>query len=237
MYIVDRHHLVLPAWAELRRSTAEAPRLISLDHHTDTSPSFRRHLNSLPPISQFERDNLHSQLVSSLDFQDPSRLKEALLKLNNDEHVVAAIQSGIISSAFVIAHKATNTDLQTYKTHRIACRSVDSTATSNIVSRTDCDRALESIFLRASVEGFDLLLKEAGEDPLLSKPYILDIDLDYFNTKQSIQPKDSSFFRTLWKNATLVTIATEPDYVTHCAQDPELDSTWLLEELKKLVQP
>ncbi len=235
MFIVDRHHLVLTAWSHLRRTLAEAPRLISLDHHTDTSPSFRNHLNGLGSLPAIQKEELREKLVRALDFRNSESIFSGIKKLNNDEHIVAAIQSDIISSAFVVAHKAANTDVQTYHAHRIACWSVDSTACASDVSREDCDRVLTSEFLTSAISRFDQILAQVGESPLLATPYILDIDLDYFNTAKGLSPLDSNVFRSLWHNASLVTIATEPDYVDHCALDPDLDSAWILEKLQNLI--
>lgn len=48
---------------------------------------------------------------------------------------------------------------------------------------------------------------------LEAAPYVLDIDLDAFHTRQAISPKDASTFYRLIKNATAITIATEAQCV------------------------
>jgi hypothetical protein len=40
VYVTESHHHVLHAWAELRCSLDKAPRLFTLDYHTDTRPTF-----------------------------------------------------------------------------------------------------------------------------------------------------------------------------------------------------
>ncbi len=154
----------------------------------------------------------------------------------NDEHIVAAIKSNIISSALVIAHNATDTDLATYNEHKIICRSVDRKPNSKQLEKSDYDGVLESAFLHEMVDSFNKLLIEAKESVLDKKSYILDIDLDYFNTFNSIAPKDSRYFKMLVQNAGLLTVATEPEYVRSCARDVGLNSEGLLIGLQEILR-
>lgn len=239
MIIVDRHNKVLPAWAEYRRSLSSAPRLITLDHHTDTSRPFRsflrkQHGNSLT-LQQIQQESQH--MLSQMNFNSPEQILKAVEKIDNDEHIVAAIQTDIISDALIIAHNAKDTDLQTYREHRILCKAVDDLQGGGQVTRADCDRVLESDFLSTRFQSFSQSLLELNRPLLDDVPYILDLDLDYFNTRKSISPQDSTFFRRLSKRAGLITIATEPSYVAHCALDPELDSQLILKELMSLIDP
>jgi len=217
--IVDSHHKVLPAWADFRASLSTAPKLITLDHHTDTSAPFRMHLKNNHSPDEFK--SLQKSYLQDLDYKDKVSVQRALEKLNNDEHIVTAIKTDIISSAFVIAHNAADTDMNVYREHKIACR--------NLKRHDD---ALESHKLIESLKSFDKILTEVNEEDLLSAPYILDIDLDYFNTFKSIAPDDSKVFKNLIENAGLITVATEPEYVEGCALEPGLDSDYLLKTLQ-----
>lgn len=218
--IVDSHHKVLPSWAKYRKTLKKAPRLITLDHHTDTSPPFRRFINKHHKNEDFLK--VQSQYLNSIDFRNSDSIKNALEKLNNDEHIVAAIKTGIISSAFVIAHSAADTNLETYKEHKIACRNI-----------LDHNTVLESSVLNKALCEFDNLLEQALETQVFKTPYILDIDLDYFNTFKSVDPEDAHVFKKLIKNAGLITIATEPEYVKHCSLDKGLTSDFLLKTLSE----
>jgi hypothetical protein len=40
VYIAEKHHHILEAWADYRNTVDEAPLLLSLDHHTDTREPF-----------------------------------------------------------------------------------------------------------------------------------------------------------------------------------------------------
>ena len=217
---VDSHQYALLAWAKYRQNLNVAPRLITLDHHTDTSSPFRRFIKKNYNTKEFL--NVQSQLLESIDFMNLNSVAEAIEKLNNDEHIVTAIKTGVISSAFVLAHNAANTDFEIYKEHKIACRTA-----------LDHNLVLESSLLDETVCEFNKILKENSEEALLTEPYILDIDLDYFNTFKSIDPDDSKTFNNLIRNAGLITIATEPIYVKSCALDEGLTSDFLLKTLSE----
>jgi hypothetical protein len=61
-------------------------------------------------------------------------------------------------------------------------------------------------------------------------PYILDIDLDVFNTRAAISPPRSDLFRRLIHHAELITIAREKDCVENlgnCCLEPGLTAQYL----------
>ena len=221
VFVVDSHHNVLLAWARYRRGLSAPPSLITLDHHTDTSPPFRNYIARLNGV---DGELIREQLVAKIDFSQDSSIQEAINKLSNDEHIVAAIGAGIVSSAFVIAHNAMNTDLSCYRKHKIVCREVKG---------SEWDQVLESHLLNRALLGFNEILAEAGESSLLARPYILDIDLDYFNTFRSAEPGDATAFRSLINGAGLITVATEPEYVKSCARDAGLTSEHLFGKIRQ----
>ena len=103
------------------------------------------------------------------------------------------------------------------------------------VSREDCDKVAESVFLAEMVTSFSEALAKTAEPALLQEPYILDIDLDYFNTFASVAPMDATVLRQLANGAGLITIATEPKHVKACALDASLTSEHLLTKLLALL--
>ena len=239
MIVVEHHHEVLPHWAAFRRTQHSAPRLLTLDHHTDTSRPFRRHLrrharSQRQQLSDAMERELSRQLVSQIDHRDPITIETAMKMLGNDEHVVAAIGADIIRSAFVIAHNAADTAQDIYLEHRIICRGVDEYHHEGR-TRSQPNNVLETDFLAKRLQDFDDILRKLDEPVLRDTPFILDIDLDYFNTLRAVRPDAPELIRTLAKEAALLTVATEPTFVTHCAVEPGLTWIKLLAELRTLL--
>jgi hypothetical protein len=239
MIVVEHHHEVLPHWAAFRRTQHSAPRLLTLDHHTDTSRPFRRYLrrrarSQNQRLSDAMEQELSRQLVAQLDHTDPRTIDTAMAKLGNDEHVVAAIGADIIQSAFVIAHNAADTNQDIYLAHKIICRGVDEYSHAGRI-RPQPNNVLETDFLTKRLQDFDDILRVLDEPLLRDAPFILDIDLDYFNTLRAVRPDTPELIRTLAKEAALLTVATEPTYVAHCAVEPDLTWTQLLAELRTLL--
>lgn len=238
MIVVEHHHEVLPAWAELRARLPEAPRLLSLDHHTDTVLPFRRHVRVIAAaegqqLCEDEEAARSAQLVGEI--RDVASATRALETLANDEHVRAALGADILSAAFVIAHKAMDTDLEVFAAHRIACRAVDETIDASGRACLVYDNVLEDDFLRPRLAAFDRMLEAAGEPPLRARPFVLDVDLDVFNTWAAVRPRSAELFATLAREAALITVATEPSFVRHCARDHGLTAGALLAELTPLL--
>ena len=239
MIVVEHHHEVLPYWAKFRRTQPFAPRLLTLDHHTDTSRPFRRHLRRLARAQNqslsVEIEQERSQkLLSQLDYSSDQSMDFAMEMLSNDEHVMTAIGADIIRSACVIAHNAADTNEDVYLEHKVICRGVDEYL-RNGRKRPLPDNVLEADFLAKRLHDFDEILKKLGEPLLREAPFILDIDLDYFNTLRAVRPDTPELIRTLAEEAALITVATEPEYVTHCAQELGLTWTQLLADLRTVL--
>lgn len=67
--------------------------------------------------------------------------------------------------------------------------------------------------------------------------YILDIDLDYFHTRKSINPATSAIFYNLIRNSLAVTIAKECSCVELCRLKGEtIDCAYLLDKLLKHIK-
>lgn len=65
--------------------------------------------------------------------------------------------------------------------------------------------------------------------------FILDIDLDYFNTIESVKPKKLNLFYELIRKAKVITIAKESYFVNKCKLDDKLTVAYLREELLKHI--
>ncbi|WP_116894831.1 UPF0489 family protein [Pseudomonas savastanoi] len=104
-------------------------------------------------------------------------------------------------------------------------------------SKAYANMALETEFLRGRLDLIEAITQSCGIPGLFEKPYILDIDLDYFNTRKAVQPADHLVFHELIRRAEIITIAREPSCVNTCQRRGEgLTSEWLEAELKRHIR-
>ena len=76
-----------------------------------------------------------------------------------------------------------------------------------------------------------------GIDHLESQPYILDIDLDAFHSRQAIEPADRTTFYRLIRNAVAITVATEAECVDELKFDgEEIDTDFLQARLVEHIK-
>lgn len=80
---------------------------------------------------------------------------------------------------------------------------------------------LESRYLEDQLERARPFAAAIGMASIDERPYILDIDLDVFNTMTALRPEDPSVFYRLIQNAICITVATEGE----CCEDEWLDET------------
>ena len=190
IHIVDQHHQVLNSWAELRRELPEPPSVWSLDYHTDTLPAFR---GEQPP-------------PSAEDFRQPEKVEAAVAALRHDEHFDWALRAGIIKEIHlgicgaetdIIAHPA------------MSVRRPEGFPEPEIIlnSPDDARTALENFLSDASLREMFPRLPATGEK------YILDIDCDCILCCKALFPENSAIWQSLLKNAALITLSRENDWV------------------------
>ena len=187
---VEQHHHVITHWSELRRTLNAPPAVWTLDYHTDTMPCFR---------------GKHPAPASDT-WQEPFAAAEAVKLLRHDEHFDWALRAGIISQAY-IGICGDNTDIIAHPDISVY-RPKDFPSSEVILNqpelfRPQAESVLESHFLSAL---FPIL-------PAPGETYILDIDCDYILCRKALCPKDDSVITRLIRNAALVTLSTENDWV------------------------
>ena len=190
IHIVDQHHQVLNSWAELRRKLPEPPAVWSLDYHTDTLPAFRGE----KPAPEFG------------DFRHPEKVSDAVAALRHDEHFDWALRSGIVSGIHlgicgaetdIIAHPA------------ISVRRPAGLPAPEIILNTPEDA-------RAMLENFlsdETLIQMFPRLPRPGEKYILDIDCDCILCRRTLCPASAAIWTELLKNASLITLSRENDWV------------------------
>jgi hypothetical protein len=94
------------------------------------------------------------------------------------------------------------------------------------------NQAIEDIYLENQLQLINQMSTTSGLGSINENTYILDIDLDYFQTKKSINPETTKVFYGLIKNSIAITIAKESSFVESCRLEGEkIDSIYLLELL------
>ncbi|HJW53986.1 MAG TPA: UPF0489 family protein [Burkholderiaceae bacterium] len=91
---------------------------------------------------------------------------------------------------------------------------------------------IESTYLDDQLTRGAEIAKCIGLHQIDEQPYILDIDLDVFHCRKAIEPDDPTTFYRLIRNATIITIAREPECVDELKLEGEtIDANLLLDRL------
>ncbi|CAO3453957.1 hypothetical protein [Azospirillum largimobile] len=98
------------------------------------------------------------------------------------------------------------------------------------------NQAIEDIYLQACLNEMTTMSVTSGLGALTERPYILDIDLDYFQTFRSVNPISSTVFHDLIRGALGITIAKESVCVEMGRKEETLDSSYLLNKVLDHIQ-
>lgn len=259
VYIVEEHHHTLIPWGIKRCKAAQPPMLITFDYHADTRPAFLHYAFSASGQDERKAAMLRSEMGVAVAYDNNALLAAAVKKLSNDEHIDYAIQAGIIKNAFVFSFEGNSTWSVEEKQYW------DDESPQGVMRRTkappplppytyeepenmifvintggsgikQANRVIESDFLQDNFDAAAPMAASSGINDLPECPFILDIDLDYFTTKKSIQPDDAAFFYMLVRKSQFVSIAKEPDFVIRHRIEDDLDSVYLLDKLLQHIE-
>ena len=220
--IVESHEEVLVDWAEASRAAGRPLTLVTFDRHLDAAPAFTADLADDDGAGAGDaRDLARWQQRVLARFRDvpPDDLEPLVYRLQNDEHIDAALQLGILDRVLIISSHAGRTGespLPRSVVYRPTC-APDCEAVRHAgaaCERRRYDAMLESALLRPALAHF-------GFDPAV--PYVLDIDLDTFSTRQGLHPRDATAFHALIAGAESITLAREPEYVNESMDDHDSD--------------
>lgn len=282
VYSFEKHHCAMLPWHELRQNYGHPLRLLTLDYHTDTMIAFRgfacRQIGGLNNPDENEWRRISQQAVADICLGDTESINQAVTRLRFDEHIDAALKSGILDLAFVISHEddghivsneqrmlnEQNREQMTIRTNgnvivipnplpKVSPPFNYSIPKNGIIilennydypwlvhddeQRGYKDAVIESRFLSERLTYIDDICRTGGTARLFDDPFILDIDLDYFNTQKSIAPDETSVFYELIRHAVAITIARESGCVQSCQIEGEgLTSEYLEQALKLHIQ-
>ena len=150
------------------------------------------HTDTLPVYTHYHETHPGEQHRIQYDFDS---IADALEDMRHDEHFDFAVKNKILRSAAIFSH---------------VNFAVDVNPAVKII-HTPPEEGQEAAYYARTLET-DFLNENLQAAPV-SKPYILDIDLDVFKGEKSIHPDDPSCFYTLIQEAEAITVCRERDWV------------------------
>jgi hypothetical protein len=216
-------------------------------------------------VSQEEHLARIRERVGRVDLGDQQSLREAVADLRNDEHIDAAIRLKMFRLAFCFNQQYKNTrsveEDRYAKNHHafgaepprppfsyvvpangiftvseVCFRGCTRMPHDERCHRPFANQAVESIMLTALITRANSMAGSAGVADITSSDFVLDIDLDYFRTIDSLSPSDRTIFHDLIRKAVAVTIATEPLFVEELKLDDHLTSDYALTRVVEHVE-
>jgi hypothetical protein len=172
--VFERHQYALIPWQKWGAEQAEPVRLLSLDYHTDKRRAFLRYAYRDAPLDPdpdqaASAEQKRLERLRALSPTDPSSVAAAVDDLWNDEHIDAALQSGILDLAFVISRDdqdklLSNEQIEFYEIDKLT-RLVNGRLRLGGSAAVDCCR-LDGHTIFATVRGArDPVDRPPGADP------------------------------------------------------------------------
>lgn len=243
----DDHHQALIPWAKWACGK-RGIRLITIDYHCDTQPAFMRAAFDGKQVNENVRRGLIAKIVphSAASLEDAvGKLKHDehidaavaagiidaafIIAQQNQRSVISYEETAYEQVAQSLSRveqflyykdNPRPTPPMTYPMPADRLVSVDPRYVRNgVLVSAWPDRVLESDYLDDRLAIFDHICRDSGETLLLDGPYILDIDLDAFNSEKAMRPDDPSTFHRLVQGAMGITIAREPTCFEMCWGD------------------
>ena len=229
VFICEKHHHVLKFWYQFR---GRKPYLLTFDHHTDAHSAFKGYLYRKRNV--ISSQDCYNKKLEELILELRKGNESTIMKLEHDEHIDAAIKAKIIDKALIYSDSS-------YYSRPERVYTINGNEGYNGVSIIinpnsepyKYNLAIETKHLKEGFKLFDLCIPQNEWE----QNYILDIDLDYFKTCNSILPDDNSFFKNLIRNSIGISIAKESTFVKQWKEenDNNLSVDFLLENLLKLI--
>ena len=196
VYVTDRHQYTLPVWTAYSSDRNTSYTLVSIDFHPDTNPPFWQEITPKMSMDNREDDQGYFQellenRINCLDRYDIEAIVSCVDRLNNDEHINTAMSLGVLKDY----HMINCMDRHQYETGR-------------------------HYLLEEAYYGLleDSMFKSIGFE-LPEKPFILDIDLDYFMRLSDFEIEADTIFKALVQGADLITVARSVKYFEYLKKE------------------
>jgi hypothetical protein len=256
---VEHHQEALLPWAIERRHLRNSLFLVTLDHHTDTQYPFLRRLVGTTNIEAASEERLFAcniQADSSVkdciedlacDEQIQTATKLGIFDAafviswdgNTDIPLAKEMSQYLQENHKYLLHDFPTANW-TATQPSLPLRPFSYARTENSIYvlgnevNAGYSHAISDVHLISRLRILNNMASSIGMfSDVFEKQFILDIDLDYFHTRNSLNPASSKEFYKLIKSAQAITIATEPEFVAALAED--IDSESILDLIKEHI--
>lgn len=218
VYIFENHNMALPVWGAYACGNNSTYNLVSFDSHADTKDPFVKAVSKMFSVvdatafRKFEHEVVKKLHLSSADFSFDDLLNFSDKYVANDEHIFTAIHFGYINEYHLFCH--VDGDISVYQ-------------------EDDQKRGLQAFYHERS----DIMqMSEEYIKSIITAPFILDFDLDYFIDPFLLSNKFRESVKPLVDRATVITIAREHCYFNRCVLDDNLTNDIVLEKLLSIIE-
>ncbi len=265
IYIFENHNEAIIPWQKISSKLIQKPALLTLDYHTDTHLGLLNYIfNTLHIQGEYQQqinksNEIASQSFNILDIVKKLRNDEQIdfsIRANFISHAYVISQN---NSMFTIQSIEEQQWLEEKsKPQNIYNFNIPKPIGKNYILPNNKIIELDNDIFNILGIYDDRLQKDLViDDKVLSHKiskimnincsifgnnynflnnFILDIDLDYFNTLNSINPEEKNMFYNLIYNAKAITIAKESYFVNDLKEDKMLSINFLLEKLLKHIE-
>ncbi len=215
IYIFNSHNMALTVWGTYSSVEGKMFNLVTFDSHADTRPPFTSEVVKqsdnyiITPDHPVIKKILKTKKVKKDNFNFEDVYNIASCYLDNDEHIQTAYYFDYIKSYTIIC------DLDSFE-----AKGYES---DDRVTGYDA-----KYYTREQQYSIDYDSIEA--------PLILDFDLDYFITDDSINERLKNYIAPIIKKASVITIAREPEYFDKCKIQSNYSNTQALNNLLKMIE-
>ncbi|NMC60228.1 MAG: hypothetical protein GYA51_12730 [Candidatus Methanofastidiosa archaeon] len=209
VFFVDYHQYVLPIWAYYSLTNRHRYTLVTFDYHTDTRQAFNLYAHKkTKEMYQFRRtEEFRNKFLQSIDSTSINSIISVTKLLANDEFIRAAMEFKYIIRPQVVTVEQTHNDydIDYYNTENFF-----NLAPQQITPKPyeGDDRFLLAYRLNRLEDSY---IKDT-KFFIPKESFILDFDLDYFPTRESLHPHEKEIIRELIRKAQIITIAREKEY-------------------------
>lgn len=258
--IVTDHEVAIVPWTTYREEVKKPPILVTLDHHTDTRDAFGRNSYLANPdrpeeaavrwLQQLQSMSIDAAKESAKHLYCDEQIRAGIdceilngaivLCYSDTSGGTRSIEYRLWQQAGVSrANLAPPPHRYEVPAGRIflvsniyAIECADKSDPSSEEKRRYADQAIETVRLRDRLRQARDMARSLHPEGLVPGSYILDIDLDYFQTTEALNPADPSAFYEVLRDAALITIALEPSYAFSILLDKRRDIPATLERFE-----